>query len=149
MEIIQTIIGFIFATIVGYMVCSFMCSPIANWFEVKIYYPKKYQKEYNKGNSILVFIVIPLFLIVIYELFFRFSHDIIFCIGCILGCLISIIKWTIHIKTPKAYMGIIKDEKDKEEYLELDKKLSQTHDFREQNKYKERQKEIFDKYLNK
>lgn len=147
METFEVIGLFIVSAIGAYMICSFMCSPIADWFEVKIYYPKKYQKEYNKGNTILVFIVTPLFFGVLCTFLTMKGSNISTVLGSILGCIISIIQWTIHIKTPKGYMGIIKDEKDKEEYLELDKKISQTHDFKEKDKYKERQKEIFEKYL--
>lgn len=147
MEFFYTIGGFILAGIGAFTLCSFALSPVTDWFEVKIYYPKKYQKKYNKGNAIRVFIFTPLFFGALCTLFTMKGSDISTVLGSILGCIISVIMCIIEILTPKGYMGIIKDEKDKEEYLELDKKISQTNDIRERDKYKERQKEIFDKYL--
>lgn len=142
------VIGFIIVAVVSYTLLSFACSPIVDWIEFKIYYPLKYQNKYKP--RIWACCLSLLFFILLYGLFCEIKHEgIVIIIGAILGCIASIITNVINIKTPKWPMGLITDEKDKIEYLELEEKISQTNDYFLKEEYKKRQTEFLDKYTHK
>lgn len=142
------VLTFIFVAIMTYILFSFAFSPIADWLEYKKYYPYEYQNKYkiSKMSCFLASILLLSLCVIFYQLS---REGVSVIISGVLGCIISLIQWIVDILVPKGPMGIITDEKDKKEYLDLDEKISQTNNYLLKEEYKKRQNDIFNKYLGK